>query len=321
MDVRCESSTLSRGSDETVKVVVAHASPSSRERFVTVLTDVGHSVTAAGDAGEALARCRDQAPDVVLLDEALCDDSSLLQAIKSDAEAYRAAIVLVERPDLNLDAAVRALERGVQDFLVEPVTDGELVARVHAAGRTKGLVQELVEQSRRLEAMVFEDPLTGVFNRRFILTQLGGMVSGARRHQRPLAVAMIDVDHFKAFNDLHGHAAGDLVLSQTASVMRAHLRAEDQLGRLGGEEFLALLPDTDAEAADAAGKKLCEEVAAAGVRHEGHDLRVTVSVGWAAWEGETADELLRRADRALYEAKRLGRGRAVGAPATLQRRT
>ena len=103
--------------------------------------------------------------------------------------------------------------------------------------------------------------------------------------------------------------------------MREHLRAEDQLGRLGGEEFLALLPDADAPAAAAAAEKLRAEVAALAVEHEGRELAVTISAGWAAWEGEAPDELLRRADEALYEAKRAGRDRVEGAPATVQRRT
>jgi diguanylate cyclase (GGDEF)-like protein len=103
--------------------------------------------------------------------------------------------------------------------------------------------------------------------------------------------------------------------------MRLNLRAEDQLGRLGGEEFLALLPDADAAAAATAAEKLRAEVAALSVEHEGRALAVTISAGWAAWEEESPDELLRRADDALYEAKRAGRDRVEGAPATVQRRT
>ena len=118
------------------------------------------------------------------------------------------------------------------------------------------LQEELVVQSRRLEAMIFEDPLTGLANRRFILTQLGGHVSGARRHGRPLSIAMLDIDHFKAFNDRHGHAAGDHVLAEV-DPHAAHAPARGgQLGRLGGEEFLALLPDTDAAAAARTAEKL-----------------------------------------------------------------
>jgi two-component system, cell cycle response regulator len=250
------------------------------------------------------------------------DQQELLAALKGDPEAYRSAVVLLERADLDLDTAVSALRRGAQDFLVGPVGDAELVARVEAAGRTKVLQEELVVQSERLEAMIFEDPLTGLSNRRSILTQLTGAVSGARRHERPLSVAIIDIDHFKAVNDHHGHAAGDRVLAAVAASLREHLRAEDQLGRLGGEEFLALLPDADAGAAAAVAEKLRAEVARLRVGHEGRDLNVTVSIGWAAWDGgETPDEVMRRADDALYEAKRGGRDRVEGAPATVQRRT
>ena len=145
------------------------------------------------------------------------DGQELLAALKGDAEAYRTRRRAARAPGLDLDTAVAALRRGVQDFLVEPVGDAELVARVQAAGRTKVLQEELVVQSERLEAMIFEDPLTGLSNRRFILTQLAGAVSGARRHGRPLSIAMIDIDHFKAFNDRHGHAAGDRVLAGVAA--------------------------------------------------------------------------------------------------------
>ncbi len=306
-----------------VHVVLAHADPGVRSRFVRVLEHVGHVVDAVDSAQAAVDRCIERPPDVVLVDVELCrdDDDALLAALKGDAEAYRSAVVLLERADLDLDAAVAALRRGVQDFLVEPIGDAELVARVEAAGRTKVLQEELVVQSERLEALLFEDSLTGLSNRRFILTQLTSAVSAARRHERTLSVAMIDIDHFKAVNDAHGHAAGDRVLAAVAASMRANLRAEDQLGRLGGEEFLAVLPDADAPAAATAAEKLRTEVAGLELAHEGTILAVTISAGWAAWEGESPEELLRRADEALYEAKARGRDRVTGAPATVQRRT
>ena len=302
-------------------MILAHAEAQTRDRFARVLRAVGHDVTCAGDAAAAVERARAQAPDVILVDVALCDAEPLVAELKGDPEAYRAAVVLVERAGLDLEAAVAALRGGVQDFLVEPVDDAELVARVEAAGRTKVLQEELVVQSRRLEALIFEDPLTGLSNRRFILTQLGGQVSAARRHGRPFSVAMLDIDHFKSVNDRHGHAAGDHVLGEVTHALREHLRAEDQLGRLGGEEFLALLPDAGDRAAAAAAEKLRAEVEERAVEVEGHGLTVTVSVGWATWDGdEDADRLLRRADTALYEAKRRGRNRVQGAPATLPRR-
>ncbi len=305
-----------------MQVILAHADPGVRRRFTRVLSHVGHDVDAVDTAEAALERCRAAPPDVVLVDVELNrdDEQGLLAALKGDPEAYRSAVVLLERPNLDLDTAVAALRRGVQDFLVEPIGDAELVARVEAAGRTKVLQEELVVQSERLEAMLFEDPLTGLSNRRFILTQLAGAVSAARRHERPLTIAIVDIDHFKSVNDTYGHAAGDRVLAAVAGSLREQLRAEDQLGRLGGEEFLALLPDAGASAAAAAAEKLRAEVAALRIEHDGLDMGVTISIGWAAWEGEPAEELMRRADEALYDAKRSGRDRVEGAPASVQRR-
>jgi two-component system cell cycle response regulator len=292
-----------------MRIVVAHGRARERRRFQRVLAEAGHEVSECDCTGEALERCRLWGPDVAVVDAQAGED--LLDRIKRDADAFRTAVLLVEPDDLPVARAAEALARGVQDVLVEPVRDAELLIRVQAAGRTKGLQEEIVAQAARLEALLFEDPLTGLANRRFILIQLAGMVSGARRHDRALTVAVVDVDHFKAVNDSRGHAEGDRVLAAVAHALRDHLRAEDQLGRLGGEEFLALLPDADGTAGHAAAEKLRASVG---------DVGVTVSIGYAAWEGESADELLGRADDALYAAKARGRDCTVGAPATLPRR-
>jgi len=169
-------------------------------------------------------------------------------------------------------------------------------------------------QGARLEALLREDALTGLLNRRAILTQLAGMVSGARRHGHPLSIGILDLDAFKAINDEHGHHVGDDVLIAAVRAMRAHLRAEDQLGRLGGEEFLMLLPDTASAAARRVADKLRSEVAQAPA-----PVPVTVSVGVATCARETPEELLRRADAALYRAKEAGRDRVMAA--TLHGRT
>jgi two-component system, cell cycle response regulator len=307
-----------------MRVVLAHRDSHTRRRLSAVLGRVGHDVAESSTADEAVEACRSAPTDVVVVDVDLCrshEGEELLRAIKGDVDAYRTAVVLLERADLDLDAAVLALRRGVQDFLVEPVSEGELVTRVTAAGRTKVLQEELVEQTRRLEALIFEDALTGLANRRYILTQLASQVSGARRHGRPLSVAIVDIDHFKPINDVHGHHTGDDVLVAVATTLRSHLRAEDHLGRLGGEEFLVLLPDTDGSAAVRVTEKLRCEVAATTVEHDDGPLAVTVSIGTATWDGEAPEQLLRRADDALYAAKAGGRDRTLSAPATLPRRT
>lgn len=196
---------------------------------------------------------------------------------------------------------------------------------MRSAARTKILQEELVGQTRRLETMLHEDMLTGLFNRRYTLTRLSGLISGARRHGRPLSVAMVDIDRFKALNDHYGHEAGDLALVSVAAALRERLRAEDELGRLGGEEFLTLLPDTNEHAAAAVAESIRASVEELTVRLVGHELSLTVSVGWATWDGEEDDDgIIRRADQALYKAKNAGRNcvrGGQGVSATLRRRT
>ncbi len=295
-----------------MRVLLAHALTPKRRRIARVLKEAGHEVEEFDDAGAAMECCRTWAPDVAVIPTECC--GNLVCDIKADPVAYATAIIMIERPELSPQDAIEGMRRGVQDYLVEPVADGEVLTRVEAAARTKDLQQELVAQGARLEALLREDALTGLSNRRAILTQLGGMVSGARRHGHPLSIAVLDLDHFKAINDTYGHKTGDDVLVAAVHAMGTHMRAEDQLGRLGGEEFLVLLPDTDAEAATHMAERARAEVAGAPT-----PVPVTVSIGLATWAGETADEFLQRADEALYAAKQTGRDRVMAA--TLHGRT
>jgi two-component system cell cycle response regulator len=299
-------------------VLVAEGSSVARRRLCNALRAEGHSVLEAGGAGQAMTLCRQRRPDVLVASSALCerDQLDLLSAVKADVDVFRIAVVPLLPADASLATVRERIALGAHDVLLEPVRDLELIARVQAAGRTKILQEELADQTARLEEQLFEDPLTRVHNRRYVFGQLAAMISGARRHRRPLAVAMVDLDGFKAVNDRHGHDSGDAVLVAAAEALQRALRAEDLLGRLGGEEFLAVLPDTDAVAAARAGERLRAAVADAG-----GPVRVTASVGWAVLQpGEEPDDLVRRADDALYGAKQEGRDRVKGA-ATLPRRT
>ena len=228
-----------------MQIVVAHSDPSARRELRIPLEHSGFHVQEAASAEEALCACREGAPEVALVDHrfAQAGGGSLIDELKADPDAFTTAVVLVAGEELDVTEAEDSLRRGAVDLLIEPVIPAELVARVRAAARTKTLQEELVGQYRRLETMLHEDPLTGLFNRRYVLTRLAGLISGARRHGRPLSVAMIDIDHFKRVNDAHGHEAGDAALVATTIALRDRMRAEDELGRLGGEEFLALLPD------------------------------------------------------------------------------
>ena len=229
-------------------MLLAHALTPKRRRIARLLAEAGHEVREVADPDDALALCRSWAPDVALIHVECCGD--LVCNIKSDPVAYGTAVVMIERPGLEPAYALEGMRKGIQDFLVEPLADGEVLTRVEAAARTKELREELVAQGVRLESLLREDTLTGLSNRRAVLTQLAGMVSAARRHGHPLSIAILDLDHFKRVNDTHGHKVGDDVLVAAAHAMGTHLRAEDQLGRLGGEEFLVLLPDTDATPRD-----------------------------------------------------------------------
>jgi diguanylate cyclase (GGDEF)-like protein len=299
-----------------LQIVVAHSDPGARRELRIPLENSGFQVEEAASAEEALAACRVGAPEVALIEHrfAKAGGRSLIDELKADPDAYTTALVVVAREELPVAEAEDVLRRGALDLLIEPFVPAELVVRVRAAARTKTLQEELVGQYRRLETMLHEDPLTGLFNRRYVLTRLAGLISGARRHGRPLSVAMIDIDHFKRVNDAHGHEAGDAALVATTIAMRDRMRAEDELGRLGGEEFLALLPDADAAAAAVVAESLRASVENTRARIEGLDLAVTVSVGWATWDGEEdADELVKRADKALFVAKRAGRNAVRGA--------
>ncbi len=153
------------------------------------------------------------------------------------------------------------------------------------------------------EHMATHDGLTGALNRRAILALCHDEHKRSRRQPRPFSLMMLDLDHFKAVNDTHGHQHGDRVLAHFADSMRAVLRSTDHLGRYGGEEFLVLLPDTDATAAGVLARRMHAALA------RGHALDCQVSIGVAGWQGgdDSVDAMLGRADAALYRAKAQGR--------------
>lgn len=182
------------------------------------------------------------------------------------------------------------------------------------------LLWRLFASRARLEAMNAElervariDSLTGMYNRRHVEEQLEGLVSAAKRHGTDLSVLMIDVDCFKDIYDTYGHRAGDVALRQVATAIRSALRMEDSLGRWGGEEFLAVLPTTDAAGALVVAQRLRKRVATSPARlANGTGVSLTVTVGGAAWhEGDEVSDLLRRAGSALDLGKSAGRNTAV----------
>jgi len=181
------------------------------------------------------------------------------------------------------------------------------------------LFSELVEANyayrRRIEEMAHRDALTGAFNRRYFLEAAELHLKLARRSKRPVCLVILDIDHFKSVNDRFGHGVGDLVIRETACTLAASLRETDLVARLGGEEFVALLPDSDKDAGLLAAERVRKALEATLVAAEGlsEPVRFTASLGMALArpEGDTLDALLERADKALYSAKRGGRNRVA----------
>jgi diguanylate cyclase (GGDEF)-like protein len=192
----------------------------------------------------------------------------------------------------------------------EPFTARELrLLRIYCNQAAVALENALVYE--RVENLAATDALTGLFNRRYFESALARELARADRTSSPLALLILDVDHFKSFNDTYGHAMGDLVLQRVARVLTAAIRKADVLARLGGEEFVVLLPQVTPEGAVESAERLRAAVAKAGIHPGGPVKRVTVSTGVALFPADARDggSLLKAADEALYQAKHLGRNR------------
>lgn len=301
----------SAGPLEHVRVLIAHRDAALRRAARDLLERVGAQVGDEGSRTAAADAVRREHPHVVLLDHALDGgDRSLMRDVAGDPELLGTAVVLVH-PDAGVDDVVEALSAGAVDVWTGDRVLPELVARVRAAFRSRQLLDLALRRFTDLEDLAYRDELTELPNRRGATRQLEVLISRARRHGHQLCVLLIDADRFKAVNDDHGHAAGDVVLRELAHRLRDRVRREDLVGRWGGEEFLVALPETTPDAAMAVAESLREAVAAEPIDADGTELRVTVSIGLSGWTGEPLDELVDRADQALYAAKAAGRDRVM----------
>jgi two-component system cell cycle response regulator len=291
-------------------VLVAEDSLVIRAVLVEQLQSHGYRVIEAGDGEQALAACHRERPDVVLLDGEMphLDGHAVLARIKADHLLADIPVVFVTSR-VTTEDVVEGLRLGAHDYLRKPFEPSELLARVHAAVRSKALQDELRLRNAELELASRTDALTGLHNRRHLEEQLQRL-AGAGDH---LAVLLCDINRFKRVNDTRGHAAGDEVLRVVAARLGEAARPGDVPGRWGGEEFLVVLPGTGADEAQAQGERVRRAIAAGPVPLE-EPLVVTTSVGVAAGTGDGWEGLVRRADTGLYAAKEGGRDRVVAGP-------
>jgi diguanylate cyclase (GGDEF)-like protein len=271
------------------------------------LTKAGYAVETATDGQSALSKLSSGRFHILITDWDMepMDGATLCRRVRetSNLDSYLYIIMLTGHN--KVADVVAGFEAGADDYLRKPADEAELLARLKAGGR----ILQLEQQVQRLS---ITDPLIEIYNRRHLIVQLPRDIDRARRYQRPLSIILADLDYFKRINDEHGHQVGDEVLRGFVQVVNASLRQCDWIARYGGEEFVFVLPDTVLSGALEAAEKLRAECERALFETSGGSLRVTASFGIAELTSdqaypEGADGFLRRADLALYKAKRDGR--------------
>ena len=307
------------------------------------LQKLGHEVTLAEDGACAWQRLLTEEYRLVISDWMMpeVDGLELCRRMRQNqSEGYTYFILLTAKD--NREDRLIGMAAGADDFLIKPMDEQELVARLQVAQRILTMQEELRERSlqlantlqemesahrlvrkmnqalesehqaltnanRKLQALASADSMTGLANHRTFQEQLRNEVARAVRHDVPLTVLMLDVDHFKKYNDSHGHPAGDEVLKSVARLLKETLRTEDFTARYGGEEFAAILPLTVLESAQTFAERFRSAVAS----YDFPNQQVTVSIGLAEYlSGEdTPESLITKADHALYAAKHSGRNR------------
>lgn len=302
-----------------MKILVADDSIVSRHLLNSTLTKWGYDVILACDGAEAWAILeQENGPALVILDWMMPGLSGIevCRKVRERTRETYTYIILLTSKNLKEDL-IQGMEAGADDYVVKPFDQHELNVRLRAGTRLVELQAELLATREALREQATKDSLTKVWNRASILDILNGELSRSSREQRPVGVILVDLDHFKGINDTFGHHAGDAVLQEASNRMRTAVRKYDSVGRYGGEEFLILLPGCDEVSTFAQGQRLRAHLAHDKVLLPGTSIGLTASFGCtSAMPGRrvSADALIRRADEALYLAKRLGRNRAEFLP-------
>ena len=245
------------------------------------------------------------------------DGISLCKAIRAhDSPGYVFVIFLTSKD--AKDDIIAGLEAGADDYLTKPFHNAELIARLKTGKRVLDLERSLKKANEEIRTLSITDPLTGAFNRGYLMNRLPEEFNRAKRYNHPLSLIICDVDKFKNVNDFHGHVAGDAVLKHLVTCLNTNVRhGIDWIARYGGEEFFILLSETDHKGARAVAERLRESFETNTTEFEGQVLSVTASFGVATFDASiqselSSDDLIKKADRCLYQAKKDGRNRVRG---------
>ncbi len=297
------------------RILVVEDRETSARRIAESLREQ-NKVTIETDAREALVRVSGEEYDLVVVSLSLerSDGLRFCSHLRSEERTRNTPILaIVENGDTT--RLVRALDMGVNDYLMRPVDRNELTARVRTQLKRKRY-QDVLRQNLQLSLeMAITDPLTNLYNRRYMESHLGTLVQRASDRGKPISLLIVDIDFFKSVNDTHGHDVGDDVLREFGERLARSVRGIDLACRYGGEEFVVVMPDTDVAFAYNVAERLRQEIANEPfkVNCDVQTLDITASIGVTSLLGPTdsVDRFLKRADQALYRAKREGRNRVV----------
>jgi diguanylate cyclase (GGDEF)-like protein len=285
------------------RVLIVDDSPVMAEYYALILRHAGMLARTCHVATKVMTALEDFNVDLILTDVYMpgCDGFELA-AILRQQDTFMSVPIVFLSTETDFDKQLLALGTGADEFLTRPITPRQLVSAITSRARRARLLRELM----------LHDSLTGLLNHTTVKERLVKELAQALRHRVPVALAMIDIDHFKSINDRYGHLAGDRVIKSLARLLQQRLRQSDVIGRYGGEEFLVLMNDTTGKKARTLMDKLRDDFA--GLKHQASEepFRATFSCGIAAISGETkASALTDIADRALYQAKHKGRNQVV----------
>ncbi len=305
---------MDAANSEGGRILLVDNDTRSAERVAGYLAPA-HKVDVLANPADAVMKVADGEYELAIVSMSLGDfDPLRVCSQMRTLEQTRALPILLIAEDTDRPRVVRGLDLGVNDFIMRPVERNELSARVRTQIRRHRYASELRHSVTQTLALAVTDELTGLYNRRYFDRHLSLMLEKAREQDRDMAVMLIDMDFFKAVNDNHGHDIGDAVLKEFAQRLRRNIRGVDLACRFGGEEFVVLMPDTDFRQAQGVAERVRMAVAERGFETpELRPLTVTCSVGVALNEHQTdtPEMILKRADVALYRAKREGRNRVV----------
>ncbi len=265
------------------------------------------TIDMASSGAEGLKMIENHDYDLIILDVGMpeMDGFEVCKRLKSTPSTSGIPIVFLTAGSANNDEE-RALEIGATDFIRKPISPQVLSARVSN-------ILKLQATTRELEVLALTDSLTNAYNRRFFMKAGSLEVHRSKRYKQPFTVLMLDIDHFKVVNDTYGHGVGDEALIRAVSVIQSSLRGEDTLGRIGGEEFAVIFPQTTKTSAALVAERIRGSIENIVIDSPLGPVKFTISIGLS--EGmvsdSSIDDVLRRADCALYEAKESGRNKVV----------